>query len=83
MGYNEITETAEFLRKAIAPVPNIAVVLGSGLGDFAAGLGENRVLPHGDSQLARLERHRPCGSGGRWQRWWAAHYRAGGALAFL
>ena len=48
MGYNEITETAEFLRKAIAPVPEVAVVLGSGLGDFAAGLGESRVLPYGE-----------------------------------
>jgi purine-nucleoside phosphorylase len=48
MGYNEIRETVDFLREAIGPVPEIAVVLGSGLGDFAAGLGENRVLPYAE-----------------------------------
>jgi purine-nucleoside phosphorylase len=48
MGYSEITETVDFLRDAIAPVPEIAVVLGSGLGDFAAGLRENRVLPYAE-----------------------------------
>ena len=48
MGYDEIAETAEHLRSAIGPVPETAVVLGSGLGDFAAGLAESRVVPYGD-----------------------------------
>ena len=48
MGYDEIAETAEHLRRAIGPVPDTAVVLGSGLGDFATGLAESRVLPYGD-----------------------------------
>lgn len=47
MGYDEIAEAAAFLRGAIAPVPDVAVVLGSGLGDFAASLTDSRVLPYG------------------------------------
>jgi len=48
MGYEQIAETAAYLREAIGPVPDAAVVLGSGLGDFAAGLSESTVLPYGD-----------------------------------
>jgi purine-nucleoside phosphorylase len=48
MRYEEIAEAAEHLRKAIAPVPEIAVVLGSGLGDFAKGLADSQVVPYGD-----------------------------------
>jgi len=48
MGYHEIAEAAEYLRKAIGPVPEVAVVLGSGLGDFANGLSDSRELPYGD-----------------------------------
>ncbi len=47
MGYETIAETASFLREALVPVPEVAVVLGSGLGDFAAGLSDSRVLPYG------------------------------------
>ena len=46
MGYESITETVTFLRESIAPVPEVAVVLGSGLGDFATGLRDSRVLPY-------------------------------------
>jgi len=46
MGYDQIAETAAFLRTAIAPVPDVAVVLGSGLGDFAAGLTDSTVLSY-------------------------------------
>src|SRR5687767_5812465 len=48
MGYDDIAETVAFLRESIAPVPEVAVVLGSGLGDFAAGLRDNRVLPYAE-----------------------------------
>lgn len=47
MGYDQISEAAAFLRESIAPVPDVAVVLGSGLGDFASGLTDSRVLPYG------------------------------------
>ena len=47
MGYDNIAETAAFLQEAIAPVPDVAIVLGSGLGDFAAGLSDSTVLPYG------------------------------------
>jgi purine-nucleoside phosphorylase len=47
MGYDDIAETVAFLRESIAPVPEVAVVLGSGLGDFATGLRDSRVLPYG------------------------------------
>lgn len=47
MGYDQISETAAFLRHSIAPVPEVAVVLGSGLGDFANGLTDRIVLPYG------------------------------------
>ena len=45
MGYDQIAEAAEYLRKA-GPVPEVAVVLGSGLGDFATGLTDKLVLPY-------------------------------------
>lgn len=48
MGYDEIRDAATFLRESIAPVPDVAVVLGSGLGDFAGSLGGSRVLPYGE-----------------------------------
>jgi purine-nucleoside phosphorylase len=48
MRYNEIAEAAETLRKTIGPVPEVAVVLGSGLGDFANGLADSRIVPYGE-----------------------------------
>ncbi len=48
MGYDDISETVAVLRESISPVPEVAVVLGSGLGDFATGLGDSRVLPYSD-----------------------------------
>ena len=48
MGYDNIAETAAFLREAIAPVPDVAIVLGSGLGDFAGGLSDSKVLPYAE-----------------------------------
>jgi len=46
MAYEQIAEAAGFLRESLAPVPEVAVILGSGLGDFAAGLGHPTVLPY-------------------------------------
>lgn len=46
MGYDQISEAADFLRKSLPAVPEVAVVLGSGLGDFASGLTGRHVLPY-------------------------------------
>jgi purine-nucleoside phosphorylase len=46
--YECVTETAEWLRAKAGPVPDVAVVLGSGLGDFADTLAERNVFPYGD-----------------------------------
>ena len=45
--YAQVQEAVEFI-KARAPQPDVAVVLGSGLGDFASRLGDATVLPYGD-----------------------------------
>lgn len=44
--YDHSEEAAAFLRAALAPVPEVAVVLGSGLGDFAEGLTDPLILPY-------------------------------------
>jgi len=46
MGYEQIAEAAGFLRGSLAPVPEVAVILGSGLGDFASGLDSPKVLSY-------------------------------------
>jgi purine-nucleoside phosphorylase len=44
--FDQVDETAEFLRARLNPVPEVAIVLGSGLGDFANGLGAPTSLPY-------------------------------------
>lgn len=44
--YEHINQTSDFLRKALDPVPDVAVVLGSGLGDFAEGLADSKALAY-------------------------------------
>jgi purine-nucleoside phosphorylase len=44
--YDHIDQASDFLRKALDPVPDVAVVLGSGLGDFAEGLADPKVLAY-------------------------------------
>jgi purine-nucleoside phosphorylase len=49
MGYFEqVDEAAEFVRARAAALPAAAVVLGSGLGDFASGLADAVSIPYGD-----------------------------------
>lgn len=49
MGYYEdVKEAAEYIRARIAKVPELAIVLGSGLGDFAGTLGDAVSLPYGE-----------------------------------
>ena len=46
--YDRVTEAAALLAARIAPVPDVAVVLGSGLGAFAGSLANATVVPYGD-----------------------------------
>ena len=46
--YDEIKTAADAVRTRVADVPSVAIVLGSGLGDFAGSLGDGVSLPYGD-----------------------------------
>ena len=49
MGYFEqVQQTAAALRERVPKVPDVAIVLGSGLGDFASQLGEAIAIPYAD-----------------------------------
>jgi purine-nucleoside phosphorylase len=48
--YDQVSEAAGLLRRKTAAVPDVAIVLGSGLGDFAEGLADPVTLPYGDIQ---------------------------------
>lgn len=49
MGYYEdVKEAAEYVRGRITTVPDLAIVLGSGLGDFAGTLGDAVSMPYGE-----------------------------------
>lgn len=44
--YDQVNEAADAIRSAVPVVPQIGIVLGSGLGDFANALGDATVLPY-------------------------------------
>ena len=46
--YDQVREAADAIRARIPEVPRIAIVLGSGLGDFADSLADAVTLPYGD-----------------------------------
>lgn len=46
--YDQAKEAAEGIRARVPTVPSIAIVLGSGLGDFAGSLGDAVSMPYGD-----------------------------------
>ena len=46
--YHQVKDAADAVRARVADVPAIAVILGSGLGDFANGLGDAISIPYGD-----------------------------------
>lgn len=48
MYLERVTHAAESLRERIGDVPEAAIVLGSGLGDFADSLGDPTVVPYED-----------------------------------
>lgn len=46
--FDKSAEAASFLRGRLPVVPDVAVVLGSGLGDFAEGFSDAVAVPYGD-----------------------------------
>jgi purine-nucleoside phosphorylase len=46
--YDQVKEAADAIRSRIPQVPQVGVVLGSGLGDFATSLGDAAKMPYGD-----------------------------------
>jgi purine-nucleoside phosphorylase len=46
--YDQVSEAAAFVRGTVEEVPETAVVLGSGLGDFANRVTNARTIPYGD-----------------------------------
>jgi purine-nucleoside phosphorylase len=61
--FAQIDAAADSIRQAVGSVPEIAVVLGSGLGDFAGTLSEPVVLPYG--QIPHWPVSRVVGHAGR------------------
>jgi len=90
--YDHVDEAAAALRRAIAPVPDVAVILGSGLGGFADALADPTVLsydriPHwpasrvvghaGRLAAGRIAGHRVIALAGR------AHFYEGHAMGVV
>src|SRR5262249_34045448 len=46
--YDKVKEAAEAVRARVREIPKIAIVLGSGLGDFAGSLGNAVSMPYGE-----------------------------------
>jgi purine-nucleoside phosphorylase len=46
--YDKVKEAADAVRSRVREVPQVAVVLGSGLGDFARSLADPVTIPYGD-----------------------------------
>ena len=44
--YDNVKEAADYIRARVQQVPDLAIVLGSGLGDFAGTLGDAVSLPY-------------------------------------
>ena len=45
---DQIDQAAAFLRVRVDPPPDVAIVLGSGLGAFADSLGHSTTIPYGE-----------------------------------
>jgi purine-nucleoside phosphorylase len=46
--YDQVQEAADAIRSRVPALPEIAIVLGSGLGDFASSLGEATTMPYAE-----------------------------------
>ncbi len=72
--YDRVQQAAGFVRGQLPDVPEVAIVLGSGLGDFAGGVADAVSMPYGSvpgwppstvvGHAGRLVVE-PCG-GGEW-----------------
>jgi purine nucleoside phosphorylase len=70
--YDQVAEAAAAIRSRVPVVPEIAIVLGSGLGDFAHSLGEAVSLPYTTCHTGRRR-----GSSATLGRWSSARRTAG------
>jgi purine-nucleoside phosphorylase len=61
--FDRVNEAAASIRRHVGDVPDVAVVLGSGLGDFADGLGGSMVVPY--EQIPHWPAARVVGHAGR------------------
>jgi len=61
--YDQVTEAANAIKSRVREVPRIAIVLGSGLGDFAGSLDESVSMPY--EQLPHWPASRVVGHEGR------------------
>src|SRR5712672_940661 len=61
--YDQVKEAADAIRSRVPEVPRVAIVLGSGLGDFANSLGEAVVMPY--DQLPHWPASRVIGHEGK------------------
>lgn len=61
--YNQIQEAVQFIRTKSSMVPEIGVILGSGLGDFADTLSEKSVIPY--EEIPYFKRVSVVGHAGR------------------
>ncbi len=61
--YDDVKEAAEAIRSRIPNVPDLAIVLGSGLGDFAGALGDAVSMPY--AELPHWPASRVIGHDGR------------------
>src|SRR5580765_1822156 len=61
--YDQVKEAADVIRTKVRDIPEIAIVLGSGLGDFAETLGDSVSMPYGD--LPHLPASKVIGHEGR------------------
>ena len=58
--FDDVQEAAAVIRVRVREVPRVAVVLGSGLGDFAGGLGNSVSVPYAELPhwpASRVEGH--------------------------
>ena len=46
--FDRVHETADFLQRRLGRIPDVAIVLGSGLGAFGEALTDSTVLPYGE-----------------------------------
>lgn len=59
----KVRESSDYIRKRIEEIPEIAIVLGTGLGDFGDRIQDRSVIPYGDIPnfpVSTVEGHKGC-----------------------